>query len=293
MCRRVSCPKCNKPTFAGCGMHVEQVLGGVPKDQRCKCNETKAADSGAAARRRMIFRPDAPDVFGDEALGSRRGSAPASRARPDLRASSCHRARSSRWRSRAAGGRSCPSGSWATSAKRISSGRASADLIGDVAAQLLGQRLVGVDAGPQGHERDDGLALELVGATDHGGLGHRGVRHQGALDLHRAESRWPATLMHVVDAAHDPEVAVGVPARAVAGEVHAGDLAEVGLLEALVVAPDRAQHRRPRPLDDQEPPPRWGRTTCRACRRCRPRCRAAAWSPSRAWSASRRAAARS
>ena len=27
----------------------EQVLGGVPKDQRCKCNETKAADSGGGS----------------------------------------------------------------------------------------------------------------------------------------------------------------------------------------------------------------------------------------------------
>ena len=47
MCRRVSCNKCNKPTFAGCGMHVEQVLGGVPKDQRCRCGE-KAESSGGA-----------------------------------------------------------------------------------------------------------------------------------------------------------------------------------------------------------------------------------------------------
>ncbi|MBK7074396.1 MAG: hypothetical protein IPH44_19065 [Myxococcales bacterium] len=49
MCRRVNCNKCNKPTFAGCGMHVEQVLGGVPKDQRCKCNE-KAETSGGSAK---------------------------------------------------------------------------------------------------------------------------------------------------------------------------------------------------------------------------------------------------
>jgi hypothetical protein len=46
MCRRVECPKCGKPTFAGCGMHVEQVLGNVPKDQRCKCAE-EAQASGA------------------------------------------------------------------------------------------------------------------------------------------------------------------------------------------------------------------------------------------------------
>ncbi len=43
MCRRVSCGKCGKPTFAGCGMHVEQVLGDVPKAERCRCHEEKAA----------------------------------------------------------------------------------------------------------------------------------------------------------------------------------------------------------------------------------------------------------
>ena len=40
MCRRVDCPKCGRPTFAGCGAHVEQVLGDVPKSQRCSCRET-------------------------------------------------------------------------------------------------------------------------------------------------------------------------------------------------------------------------------------------------------------
>lgn len=37
MCQRVECPKCKKPTYAGCGMHIEQVLGNVPRDQRCSC----------------------------------------------------------------------------------------------------------------------------------------------------------------------------------------------------------------------------------------------------------------
>jgi len=46
MCRRVDCPKCGKPTFAGCGAHVEQVLGDVPTDKRCRCNEQ--ASAGAA-----------------------------------------------------------------------------------------------------------------------------------------------------------------------------------------------------------------------------------------------------
>jgi hypothetical protein len=50
MCRRVSCPTCGKPTWAGCGAHVEQVLGDVPNDQRCQCRERAAAD-GAASRK--------------------------------------------------------------------------------------------------------------------------------------------------------------------------------------------------------------------------------------------------
>jgi hypothetical protein len=39
MCRRVNCPKCGRPTFAGCGAHVEQVLADVPATERCRCRE--------------------------------------------------------------------------------------------------------------------------------------------------------------------------------------------------------------------------------------------------------------
>ncbi|MCK6548847.1 hypothetical protein L6R52_23585 [Myxococcota bacterium] len=46
MCRAVVCPTCKKPTWAGCGAHVEQVLGHVPKDQRCKCREQNAQSGG-------------------------------------------------------------------------------------------------------------------------------------------------------------------------------------------------------------------------------------------------------
>jgi len=41
MCRRVACPHCHRPTFAGCGAHVEQVLGDVPKEERCHCATKK------------------------------------------------------------------------------------------------------------------------------------------------------------------------------------------------------------------------------------------------------------
>jgi hypothetical protein len=46
MCRQVSCQDCGKPTWAGCGAHVEQVLGHIPKDQRCQCREKGQPGSG-------------------------------------------------------------------------------------------------------------------------------------------------------------------------------------------------------------------------------------------------------
>jgi len=35
MCRRTTCNDCGRPSYAGCGNHVEQVLGDVPADERC------------------------------------------------------------------------------------------------------------------------------------------------------------------------------------------------------------------------------------------------------------------
>ena len=42
MCRRVNCTKCGRPTYAGCGAHVEQVLADVPTTERCRCRATTA-----------------------------------------------------------------------------------------------------------------------------------------------------------------------------------------------------------------------------------------------------------
>jgi hypothetical protein len=39
MCRRVTCDRCKKPTYAGCGAHVEQVLADVPREERCRCRD--------------------------------------------------------------------------------------------------------------------------------------------------------------------------------------------------------------------------------------------------------------
>lgn len=48
MCRAVTCQTCHRPTWAGCGAHIEHVLQRVPHDQRCQC---------VAARRRPQLRP--------------------------------------------------------------------------------------------------------------------------------------------------------------------------------------------------------------------------------------------
>ncbi len=49
MCRRATCQSCNKPTYSGCGAHVEQVLGDVPLTARCRCRE-KTTESKPQAR---------------------------------------------------------------------------------------------------------------------------------------------------------------------------------------------------------------------------------------------------
>eukprot|EP01040_Poterioochromonas_malhamensis_P005519 gene5519-5929_t len=48
MCGRVTCSKCGKPTWAGCGMHIESALAGVKPEDRCKCDRggnTKASQN--------------------------------------------------------------------------------------------------------------------------------------------------------------------------------------------------------------------------------------------------------
>lgn len=48
MCRRVECAECKKPTYAGCGMHVEHVLADVPREERCACRDAPKKKEGAA-----------------------------------------------------------------------------------------------------------------------------------------------------------------------------------------------------------------------------------------------------
>ena len=124
------------------------------------------------------------------------------------------------------------------SVKRMPSGRANLPIsFSTCAISLAFVASLASKPGLQRDEHDQRLALELVGPADRGRLGDRGVRDQRALDLGGADAV-AGDVEHVVDAPDDPEVAVLVAARAVAGEVHAGHVAPVRLAEALVVAPD-------------------------------------------------------
>lgn len=57
MCRRVICDQCKKPTYAGCGLHIEQVLGDVPVAERCACRTRANApsDGGGWSAIRRLF----------------------------------------------------------------------------------------------------------------------------------------------------------------------------------------------------------------------------------------------
>lgn len=50
MCRRVTCRNCRKPTYAGCGQHIDQVLRSVPPGQRCCCPRDQARPLGHLSR---------------------------------------------------------------------------------------------------------------------------------------------------------------------------------------------------------------------------------------------------
>lgn len=54
MCRAITCNKCKRPSWAGCGAHVESVLGHVPPAERCQCRE-ESSTSGLSKAIRSLF----------------------------------------------------------------------------------------------------------------------------------------------------------------------------------------------------------------------------------------------
>ena len=54
MCRATTCKKCGKASWAGCGQHVDQVLAGVPRADRCPGHPR---ESGSGFFGRLFGRP--------------------------------------------------------------------------------------------------------------------------------------------------------------------------------------------------------------------------------------------
>lgn len=50
MCVRVTCKTCAKPSYSGCGRHIETVLGDVPPAARCQCRQNHADQAPRAGR---------------------------------------------------------------------------------------------------------------------------------------------------------------------------------------------------------------------------------------------------
>ena len=130
-------------------------------------------------------------------------------------------------------------------------GRKGANLLAALQVELLEQLLCLLNALLDGDVHIDALALDRVRVAHDRRLGHLGVQDHGRLDLGGADAV-AARVDHVVHAARDPDVAVLVAARPVAGHVIAVD-GEVGVAKALIVAQHGADGGRPRALEGKEP----------------------------------------
>ena len=58
MCQKVKCPKCKKFTWAGCGLHVEQALAGVPQSERCSCQNQSTSKFNSLASKTNFFKSE-------------------------------------------------------------------------------------------------------------------------------------------------------------------------------------------------------------------------------------------
>jgi hypothetical protein len=50
MCRAVTCKTCGKTTWAGCGEHVDEVMRGVPRTDRCQGHDREPSTGGFLSR---------------------------------------------------------------------------------------------------------------------------------------------------------------------------------------------------------------------------------------------------
>ena len=116
--------------------------------------------------------------------------------------------------------------------------------------QILLQRVIGLHPGAQGDIGIDALALHIMRVPHHGGFSDGVMGDKRAFDLGRAHTV-AGHIDHIIDAAGDPPGAVGIAARAIAGEVIARIGRKIGVDEALMVAIDGAHLAGPAVGDDK------------------------------------------
>jgi hypothetical protein len=56
MCRSAVCTVCGKTTWAGCGQHVDQVMAGVPRADRCPGHTEEEQRAASASRGGFLGR---------------------------------------------------------------------------------------------------------------------------------------------------------------------------------------------------------------------------------------------
>ena len=56
MCRPATCKTCGKTTWAGCGQHVDQVMAGVPRADRCPGHPGEQSSGSGATQGRLFGR---------------------------------------------------------------------------------------------------------------------------------------------------------------------------------------------------------------------------------------------
>jgi len=56
MCYPVTCPRCGKTGWGGCGQHVDAVMRSVPAADRCTCDRDTAPARDRRSGLRSLFR---------------------------------------------------------------------------------------------------------------------------------------------------------------------------------------------------------------------------------------------
>jgi hypothetical protein len=83
MCIKITCKKCGKATWSGCGSHISIVLAGVKEENRCKCRETKQVNKNQFNNNR--FNNQSNSQSNKNQYNSQNGSCTGTKCKPEKR----------------------------------------------------------------------------------------------------------------------------------------------------------------------------------------------------------------